>query len=93
MVAEINLKASGVIALNSDNSITLSNDYGGQIVLADASGQGLTDVGFTAGTYEGFITLENIDGSAVVVEAGNQANGYVSTDTAAGLLLTLEHLV
>ena len=93
LVAEINLKASGVIAtLNSDNSITLSNDFGGQIVLADASGQGLTDVGFTAGTYEGFITLENLDGSAVVVEAGNQANGYVSTDTAAGLLSDLRTL-
>ena len=93
LVAEINLKASGVVAtLNSDNSITLSNDYGGQIVLADAAGQGLTDVGFTAGTYEGFITLENLDGSAVVVEAGNQANGYVSTDTAAGLLSDLRTL-
>ena len=93
LVAEINLKASGVVAtLNSDNSIALSNDYGGQIVLADAAGQGLTDVGFTAGTYEGFITLENLDGSAVVVEAGNQANGYVSTDTAAGLLSDLRTL-
>ena len=93
LVTEINLKVDGITAvLNSDSTITLSNTDGGEIVLADAAGQGLTDVGFTAGTYEGYVTLENLDGSAVVVEAGNQANGYVSTDTAAGLLSDLRTL-
>ena len=91
LVTEINLKADGIIAvLNSDTSITLSNTDGGEIVVADAAGQGGSDVGFTNGTYEGYMTLENLDGSAVVVEAGNQANGYVSTDTAAGLMSDLE---
>jgi len=90
LVEEINLKASGVVAsLNSDGSILLSNDFGGQIVIG---GSGSSSVGFTNGTYEGFITLQNVDGSAVVVEAGNQANGYVSTDTAAGLLSDLRTL-
>ena len=89
LVAEINLKADGVVAsLNSDDTITLSNTDGGQIIIAN-SGGGAVDVGFTAATYEGYMTLENIDGSAVVIEAGNQANGYVSTDTAAGLISDL----
>ena len=93
LVTEINLKADGITAvLNSDSSITLSNTDGGEIVIADAAGQGAADVGFTTGTYQGYMTLENLDGSAVVVEAGNQVNGYVSTDTAAGLMSDLEIL-
>ena len=94
LVAEINLKADGVIAtLNSDDTITLSNTDGGEIVIGDTgSTGGAVDVGFTVDTYEGYVTLENLDGTAVVVEAGNQANGYVSTDTAAGLLSDLRTL-
>ena len=91
LVAEINLKADGVVAsLNSDDTITLSNTDGGQIIIADSGTTGgAVDVGFALATYEGYMTLENIDGSAVVIEAGNQANGYVSTDTAAGLISDL----
>ena len=94
LVDEINLKADGVTAsLMSDNTIMLENTDGGDIVIADAGTTGgAVDVGFTLGTYRGFFTLENVDGSAVVVEAGNQANGYVSSDTAAGLLSDLRTL-
>jgi len=85
LVADINLQADGVQArLNSDTTITLFNDDGGEIIIA---GTGAVDVGFTAATYEGFVTLENIDGSAVSIEAGSAQNGYPSTtsaDTAAG---------
>jgi flagellin len=86
LVANINLLADGVQArLNADTTITLFNNDGGEIIIADAAGQGAADVGFTTATYEGFVTLENLDKSAVTIEAGNQANGYVTTDTAAGL--------
>jgi len=80
LVNNINEKISGVQArLNADDTITLYNTTGNQIVIADASGTGATDVGFTTGTYEGFIELSNIDGSAVVVEAGSKENGYGSS--------------
>ena len=86
LVADINLQVSGVQAkLNSDTSITLFNDDGGEIIVG---GTGSADVGFTNATYEGYVTLENIDGSAVSIEAGSAQNGYPSTtsvDTAAGL--------
>ena len=86
LVADINLQVSGVQAkLNSDTSITLFNDDGGEIIVG---GTGSADVGFTNATYEGYVTLENIDGSAVSIEAGSAQNGYpssTSVDTAAGL--------
>ena len=77
LVDNINEKISGVQAkLNADNTITLFNTTGNEIVIADAAGTGASDVGFTTGTYQGFIQLTNIDGSAVVVEAGSKENGY-----------------
>ena len=80
LVNKINEKISGVQAkLNADNTITLYNTTGNQIVIADSAGTGATDVGFTTGTYEGFVELTNIDGSAVVVEAGSKENGYGSS--------------
>ena len=85
LVANINEAANGVNAkLNSDNTISLSNSDGDDIVLAALSGgAGITDVGFTAGTYAGFIKLENLDGSAVTVEAATEENGYGSGATGA----------
>ena len=89
LVTDINLQVNGVQArLNADTSITLFNDDGGEIIIAEASGTGAADVGFTAAVYEGYVSLENIDGSAVSIEAGSQQNGYPSTttaDTGAGL--------
>jgi flagellin len=80
LVADINLQSNGVQArLNSDTSITLFNDDGGEIIVA---GSGAADIGFVAETYEGYVSLTNIDGSAVSVEAASQQNGYPSTTTA-----------
>lgn len=79
LVAEINQEATGVTAvLNSDNTITLSNDDGADIAFSAA--QGATDVGFTlnaaATTYTGFLQIENVDGSDVVLTAANDINGF-----------------
>jgi len=81
LVTEINQEATGVTAvLNSDNTITLSNDDGEDIAFSAA--QGATDVGFTlnaaATTYTGFLQIENVDGSDVVLTAANDINGFSS---------------
>ena len=90
VIDEINESVAGVTAtLGNNNSLVLANTTGNQIIVG---GNAPGAVGLVADTYEGFYTLENVDGSAVVVEAGNQANGYVSTDTAAGLLSDLRTL-
>ena len=74
LVTEINQEASGVSAtLNSDNTITLLNTTGNDIVIA---GNTPTDAGFTAGTYLGYIKLSNVDGTFVKIEAMTKENGY-----------------
>ena len=85
LVDQINEKVAGVEArLNGDNTITLFNTTGNEIAIADtATTNGASDVGFdvTAGAtvaYQGYIELSNIDGSAVVIEAGSTENGYGS---------------
>ena len=76
LVTAINQEAAGVIAtLNSDNTITLSNTTGNDIVIG---GNAPTDAGFTAGTYLGYIKLENVDGTFVKIEARTKANDYAS---------------
>ncbi len=76
LVAEINQEASGVTALlNSDNSITLSNTSGNDIVIG---GNAPSDSGFTTGTYLGYLKLVNNDGTFVKIEANTLANGYSS---------------
>ena len=76
LVTEINQEASGVTAtLNTENTITLSNTTGNDIVIA---GNAPTDAGFTAGTYLGYIKLKNVDSTFVKVEAKTKANGYAS---------------
>ena len=80
VVNEINESVAGVTAtLGNNNSLILSNTDGGQIIVAGNAPGG---VGLTADTYEGFYTLENVDGSAVKIELGNLANGYVQAVTA-----------
>ena len=80
LVSNINQSVAGVEAiLNEDNTVTLSNDDGDQIVISSATGT--TDVGFTSGTYRGFLQLQNIDGSAVQIEAANEINGYGTSST------------
>ena len=76
LVTEINQEAAGVTAtLNSDNTITLSNTTGNDIVIG---GNAPSDAGFTAGTYLGYIKLENVDGTFVKIEAMTKDNGYAS---------------
>jgi flagellin len=76
LVNNINLLVDGVEAtLNADDTFTLHNNDGGQILIAVAAA---ASVGLTAGTYEGYVVLENADGSAVSIEAGSKANGYGS---------------
>ena len=76
LVVEINQNASGVQAvLNGDNTITLHNDDGSDIAIEDT--QGAADVGFTAGTYTGMISIANVDGSALTIEVANDENGYI----------------
>tara|TARA_B100000989_G_C19516960_1_gene462146 strand:+ start:327 stop:2321 length:1995 start_codon:yes stop_codon:yes gene_type:complete len=76
LVTEINQEASGVTALlNSDNSITLSNTTGNDIVIA---GNAPSGAGFTSGTYLGYLKLTNNDGTFVKIEANTLANGYAS---------------
>jgi len=71
----INEAVSGIEAkLNSDNTITLSNTTGDDIIVASASAA----VGFTAGTYSGFVELKNLDSSQVTIEAGSANNGYTN---------------
>jgi flagellin len=78
LVSNINESVSGVkAALNSDNSISLTNTDGSEIVIAEiASNTGAVDSGFTVGTYTGMISLTNLDGSTVKIEAGSEENGY-----------------
>ena len=76
LVTEINQSVSGVTAnLNSDNSITLSNTTGNDIIIA---GTAPTDAGFTAGTYLGYLKLANIDETYVKIEPMTKNNGYAT---------------
>ena len=80
LVDNINESVSGVEAvLNGDNTITLSNKTGSEIVIAEiSSNTGAVDSGFTVGTYTGMIALTNLDGSNVKIEAGSVNNGYAN---------------
>ena len=90
LVRLINRDVSEVTAaLNTDGTITLSNDNGDDIVIENNGGggatlQGAVDVGFLASltspaTLTGFIKLENLNGSPIKIEAANIQPGY-STD-------------
>lgn len=75
LVDNINESVSGIEAsLNADNTFTLTNTTGNDIIVASNSAA----IGLTAGTYTGFIELSNLDGSGVTIEAGSVANGYAN---------------
>ena len=75
LVVNINRDVAGITAvLNSDGTISLSNDTGDEIIIAGATP---SKAGFTAGTVQGYVTLQNMDGGEVSVKAKNSANGYV----------------
>jgi len=64
----------------ANNQLILSNTTGTSIAISGESHQ----VGLATGVYEGMYTLQNVDGSAVKIELGNLANGYVQeTDATA----------
>ena len=85
VVTFVNENVLGVNAsLNVDDTMTLSNDDGGTILIATAT---VTEIGFLVDDYEGFIEIENIDGSDVTIELGNTPNGYANAATATGALL------
>jgi len=73
----INEAISGIEAkLNSDNTITLSNTTGDDIIIAETTAGAAAEVGFVVGTFTGFVELKNLDGSQVTIEAGSATNGY-----------------
>ena len=81
----INEAVSGIEAkLNSDNTITLSNTTGADIELLVLM---RGTVGFTQGTYAGFVELQNLDGSEVTIEAGSATNGYTNGTGTSWLML------
>lgn len=64
----------------ANNQLILSNTTGTSIQISGEAHQ----VGLAADTYQGMYTLKNVDGSAVKIELGNLANGYVQeTDATA----------
>jgi flagellin len=75
LVSNINRDAAGVTAvLGQDGTIELSNDTGADIVIAGTAEE---TAGFTAGTFNGFVTLSSMDGEDISVKAKSVANGYV----------------
>ena len=86
VVDKINQNVQDVNAeLGGNNSLILFNDSGVAIDVAGTS----TGVGLATDDYEGFYKLENVDGSDVVVELGNLANGYVQAATATAANLAM----
>ncbi|MFZ4792112.1 MAG: flagellin [Candidatus Competibacteraceae bacterium] len=66
LVSNINRDATGVTAIkNSDNSISLSNDTGADIIIAGTTG---ATSGFTNGTYTGYVSLTAADGSNIELQ-------------------------
>ena len=86
VITAINQGTADVVASKGENNqLILSNTTGLSIAITGESHQ----VGLTAATYEGMYTLENIDGSAVKIELGNLANGYVQEADATAVHMNL----
>ena len=68
---------------NADGTFTLFNDSGDPLTVGAGGGEASIGLASSATTYQGFIELYNLDGSAVRIEAGSTENGYGSS--AAGL--------
>ena len=89
LVQNINRDVNGITAvLNSDGTIALSNDTGKEIIVDTSSATvNNAKAGFTAGIYQGYVTLKNMDGGEVAVTAKNPANGFL---TGAGTLADVQ---
>ena len=80
VVDEINEAVAGVSAtLGNNNSLILAKQLESRLSLLVNAPEVLV---LQQTTYEGFYTLENVDGSDVKIELGNLANGYVQAATA-----------
>jgi flagellin len=67
LVSNINRNDFGVTAvLNNDKTITLSNSDGSEITVG-----GTAAGGFTAGTYQGYVSLQSSDGMDIKVAASD----------------------
>ena len=78
LVDNINRDTFGVsAALNDDGTITLSNDTGNNIVIESgaASANGSL-MGFSSGTYTGYLALTSLDGEPIEIKAKQERNGY-----------------
>jgi flagellin len=76
LVSNINRNDFGVTAtLNSDKTITLSNTTGEAITVG-----GTAAGGFTAGTYQGFVSLQSSDGSDIKVVGTNSTAATAIAD-------------
>ena len=81
-VDAVNEEVADVTATeNADGTFTLFNDLGDPLTIG--AGGGEASIGLTSATYQGFLEITNLDGSAVVIEAGSEENGY--GNSAAGL--------
>jgi flagellin len=75
-VSIVNDNVSGLTAsLDSANRIVFENTDGDEIVIAN----GGAEIGMTDDVYGGYVSVSNIDGSDVKIEAGSVENGYGSS--------------
>src|SRR3546814_12594746 len=71
LVSNINRNDFGVTAtLNADNTITLANTTGEEIAVG-----GTAAGGFTAGTYQGYVSLQSTDGSDITITVADAKIG------------------
>jgi len=75
-VSLVNNNVGGVTASLDNNRIILENNDGDEIVIAAGTGAGGAEIGMTNDVYGGYISVSNIDGSDVKIEAGSVENGY-----------------
>ena len=79
LVSNINRDASGVTAvLNSDKTISLSNNTGNTIVISGnhADKAGFTGDNTTPGINEGFLSLTSLDNKQISLVANDVTNGF-----------------
>ena len=81
LVANINEEGVDATArIDADGNLELYNTSGAAIIVAGT----VTGTGLTAATYQGFLTLENADGSDVTVTRGDNATAAVTDVNALG---------
>jgi len=80
LVSNINRDVAGVVAvLGNDGTIELSNTTGNDIIIGGTA-PNAAKAGFVGGgvTYNGYLTLNSMDGGDIKILAKNAANGYGS---------------